>query len=549
MSSPPNLRPELARHLSQRLEAFSDGFRHNLALIGPPGSGKSFQLQQLVAAAPNTLTLISCSLYRESCRSFLTRLLGATLQAGCIAVGQRQAFGVPDRNDSTTDQWLVPAQPLEQMVRTAEPVLPNTAAAIRTIEPLVNRRSYAEAFTRTLDTIPVLAEELRQPTVLILDEFLYLEELGLGHAFHELGKRVMTWPSTLFILSSSATYRARAILRERLQLLFGQFELLTLESLEPSTASEWVHQALVGIRRADMVSPFLLRWLGAYPWYLTLFLKRFKELAALGHRFDEPEHLFLQTAWDLLGSPEGPLHQWCVSRIESLVHARSGARALDTLIHVAGGARTATEIGSRIGRAGLSTALQALVEHDLVQRNGSCWLVTDPVVRCWLSSVLLARRTNAQSDETLVRHRFEQYLRSLWVHWEQLHQLSFSEQVVHLFERFDDETVWLDSKTGRLPKFDSIRTEWTANSAAYIIADGGGRRWCATVQERAVAESDISSFERFCRSQQPKPSRKVVITRTGLDQNARLLAKTSNMWVWQPSDLSLLAGLYGAQHR
>ena len=47
-----NLRPALAAHLGQRLEAFGEGFRHNLAIIGPPGSGKTFQLQELMSHQP-----------------------------------------------------------------------------------------------------------------------------------------------------------------------------------------------------------------------------------------------------------------------------------------------------------------------------------------------------------------------------------------------------------------------------------------------------------------------------------------------------------------
>ncbi len=57
-------------------------------------------------------------------------------------------------------------------------------------------------------------------------------------------------------------------------------------------------------------------------------------------------------------------------------------------------------------------------------------------------------------------------------------------------------------------------------------------------------ENDIAKFETFCRSQTPKPSRKVIITRSALDPNARLLAKTANMWVWASEDLNVLMGLY-----
>ena len=163
-----NLRPTLAHHLRQRLQAFEEGFRHNLALIGPPGSGKTFQLQQLMAHHSKELLVIYCPLYRESSRGFLSRFLTAILQAGLPSSGSSG----------------------ESLLHSAHTYLPKTASAIRSIEWLVTKRLYGEAFTRALDTIPILVEERKHPCVLIFDEFLFLEEFGVSHAFRELGKRV-----------------------------------------------------------------------------------------------------------------------------------------------------------------------------------------------------------------------------------------------------------------------------------------------------------------------------------------------------------------------
>ena len=535
--NPANLRPQLAGHLGARLEAFTEGFRHNLALLGPLGSGKTFQLQQLIATPFRHLLIVSCPLFRESPRSFLRRFLCAIVQA---AEGPGPA--------RPADAPAVPAEfSLELLLQRAEPRLPKTVAAIRNIEPLLSRHLYGEAFIRVLDAIPVLVEERGRPCVLILDEFLFLEELGLVHAFHELGKRVMTWPKTLFILSSSSVQRARTILRERLQLLFGQFELLTLDAVDADQAAGWIRQELRGIRGARALSPFLTQWLGGYPWYLTVFLRRLRELAAIGQRSDVTEALFLHTAWDLLGSAAGTLHQWCASRVDDLSHSRTGARALEALIHVACGIRTMTDLGKHIGRGGLSETLQLLLERDLAQRNGTCWTVPDPILRCWLSTVLLAQRSDAHPSGADVRRRVEENLRMRWADWMRATQLSFPEQVTTLFGKFCDDTVSLDAKTGRLPKFQTIATHVPdpAGETVYVVADGQGKRWCASVQASPIGESVIAAFDAFCRTQNPKPSRKVVVGKSGLEANARLLAKTANMWVWEGEDLNVLLGIYG----
>ena len=80
---------------------------------------------------------------------------------------------------------------------------------------------------------------------------------------------------------------------------------------------------------------------------------------------------------------------------------------------------------------------------------------------------------------------------------------------------------------------------------SYLIADSQGKRWCATVHTGPADENAIARFETFCRAQIPKPSRKVVILASDMEQNARLLAKEANMWVWQPEALNGLMELYG----
>ena len=522
-----NLRPAVERHLRQRMEAFRDGFRHNLALIGPPRSGKTFQLQQVLAQPPEGMFFIYAPLYHESSHALLTRLLQAILGA---------AVGGPAE------------QLLEDRLRMARERSARMAPALAAIEGLLSRRLVGDALTRALDLIPILVEERGQPCVLILDEFLCLESSGVSHVFHELGKRVMTWPTVLFVLCSSSPFLARAILRERLQLLFGQFELLELEALQDPPMVAWLRQELRGLRGAATLSLFLVDWMGTSPWYLTVFLARLKELAVLQRAAEVTPALFLQAAWDVLGNAEGALHQWCVSRTTPLGRNQVTGRCLEVLAQIAGGARTTTELGKRVGRAGLAVALQLLQEHDLAQRNGTCWVIPDPLLRCWLATGLWTQRGDPSLASPEARRRFEQSLEGLWDRWVRARQLSFCEQMADLFARFREETVSLDHKIGRLPAFSAIRTEVREPSAGvYLIAEGPGKHWCCSIVEQPVTEPAIAAFEEFCRDQSPKPSRKVVIAPAGLDANARVLAKAASMWVWEQRELDVLLGLYSQQ--
>ena len=536
MSQVTDLHPSLTTYLRQRLGAFQDGFRHNVAVVGPAGNGKSTLLQQALAGAPSGVTRISCVLQRDSVPGFVKRFATATVRA---------ALDTPEELS-----W-------ETLLQRAAPVAPNTVAAARALERYASGHLQAEAFVHALDLIPILHQELQRPCVLVLDEFLHLEELGLSHAFHELGKRVMTWPYVMFWVSSSSSCRAREILRERLQLLFGQFELVSLGPIETPAATTWMRQLCPGIGQAPDVVNFLLHWLGASPWYLNILLKRMSELARLRpaqgrsdgrHRRVRQitEAIMLDAAWDVLGSSDGVLHQWCAAQVDRIVHHPHGPLAREGLVAIARGARTSQHVAQQYGtRRHLSEALQLLVEQDLVQRKGACWVIPDQLFACWLSGVL-GEQLQGERDPQHARATFHQAMLSTWTQWLAVVGEPLAARVEQLFAQFRNETVSLDHKTGRLPAFYQMNRQPTVRAdETYLVAEGEQRRWCCLIHEGKLDEAEIAAFEQFCRSQLPRPSRKIVVARDGMELNAKLLAKEASMWVWEPEDVNLLFLLYG----
>ena len=521
-----DLRPELSAHLRQRLEALGGGFRHNLALLGPAGSGKSVLLESVLRPCPSGPLTVHCHLQRGSLREFLRRFATAVLEAA-----------------------VQPSRPLpyEVLIEQAGLAAPRTAQAVRQLERYETGHLSAEAFAHTLDLIPTLFHELQRPCVLVIDEFLFLEDLQLAHAFHELGKRVMTWPFALFLLTSSSPYRAKMILRERLHLLFGQFEVLSMPSVDPRAAMTWIRETCPSAIRMPSVAEFLLQWIGPSPWYLSVFLRRIQELARLSRAHRSEETIWLRAAWDLVGNPDGPLYHWCLTRVEQAVHQRAGVAARDVLLAMAHGARTSQAIVEKLGtRRNLSEALQVLVEHDLVERKGTCWIIPDQLLATWLLGVLGPRERYGSLDHTAAQRAFEQALTEEWAAWRTIMNRSLSQRLETLLNQFRNETVSLDSKTGRLPAFAALRTQRLDHAdVTYLVADGEGRRWCCAVAESRPDENAITAFQAFCAAQQPKPVRKVVVTRLPMDLNAKLLAKACNMWVWESEDLNLLFLLYG----
>jgi hypothetical protein len=221
--------------------------------------------------------------------------------------------------------------------------------------------------------------------------------------------------------------------------------------------------------------------------------------------------------------------------------------ARDALLAIAYGARTSQAIADKLGtRRNLSEALQVLVEHDLVERKGTCWIIPDRLLAIWLTGALGPRERHSALDRATAQRAFEHVLSDEWTAWRGVVNRSLSERMEGVLNQFHNETVSLDSKTGRLPAFATLHSQRLDRSdVTYLVADGENRRWCCAVYESQPDESTITTFEQFCSAQQPRPVRKVVVTQHAMDLNARLLAKTCNMWVWGPEDVNLLFLLYG----
>ena len=251
--------PEIVALLHKRLSDLKDGFRQNVALLGAPGSGKSSALLTAIAqsrALP--LLIVYCEARREPWELWARRFLWATLHG---LAGFR-----PEQIDATHEATLL---------RKAYAIAPRTAQSIAELLPQIRVTPHERVFRQILD-LPYLAiEETKRPGVIVLDEFHQLERLGVYRPFHELGKRIMLERSMLYLFASSQPVIARRILRERLNLLFGGFELVELDGMSAAAGEALIRDRLSHRRLPEWAAGFLVRFTNGHPWSLATLLDAF----------------------------------------------------------------------------------------------------------------------------------------------------------------------------------------------------------------------------------------------------------------------------------
>ncbi len=252
------VREDIACLIEKRIEALERGYRQNMALVGLLGSGK-------------------------------TRLLSAIFQSLCAKTRFIPVYVNGDGIDfeHLADRWigaLLTGLFLSQGITTlpqfhslllaADPIVPRTTEKIRAFKKMMRREKSAVLIKELFSLSEVLSQETGKKMVLMLDEFDRLEKLLPVEPFSALGKEIMVQKNTLYLVASSSPVRAQEIFREKLSMLFGNFEVIRLGPLGFTETIQFLEAHLPERRLTQAQQQFLIRLPNGFPNYLELIADR-----------------------------------------------------------------------------------------------------------------------------------------------------------------------------------------------------------------------------------------------------------------------------------
>ncbi len=519
--------------LQKRVQALADGYRQNLALLGPPLVGKTSIICRALAAVPSHAVLpLYIEVRRESFPEFAQRFLAA---------GIAQALGT------------APSQPshdtLELLLRDAAGRLPHTTEEAQRLRTWVEKGRHTEAFGGLFDWLQTMSQETGRPVLVVLDEFHGLVEFEIRHALAELGKRMMVEKRVMYLMASSQPAVARQMLQEQLHLLFGHFEIIDVAPFDPATSQAFLRERLAGLAVPASIAAFLASWTGGQPFYLDYFCRSLAQTArAEGLSAITPETLYT-VALQLLGDSHGAFHRRWQEPLETLGGTQH-TTALATLVALAHSRLTVRELSHRCQRSPQETNRIAnrLADLHLVTRRGNCLAIDDPLFRFWLLAVHEPLRWSPAPNCGVLARRFVLDVEAAFLRHQREQERPPVDRLIELFHCFQDDRVQIDQKLRQLPRFIDVHQNGTHVPGAHIYARTRQHQWvCCVTTDRPATEGDIAAFHQVCQALAPKPQRKIFVALEGLDPNATLLAKEARMWTWDRQTVNALLGLYGKQ--
>ncbi len=508
--------------LEKRISGLKHGYRQNLAIIGDELVGKTSIIFKLLNKFwDNRILIIYLETRPETRDSFVKRFIGILLY------NFLSNSGIPLQED------------MDFLIKKSEKFIPHTVEKIKSILGSLSGRKKNNLFTELMLLCDGINQETGKYCVVVLDEFHNLENLGFANFYREWSKLLVTQKNTVFIIISSLKFKTKTILSKNLSLLFGNFEIISVEPFDIKTSDQYLQERLSALNLDTGLKNFIVHFTGGFPLYLEIIsdaiLKSnrinladilenllFDSLGILNQRFSNYIKRFL----------DSPYSQDYISIFYLISRGHNKLKDVAHILH-----KTKKEVSLRINH---------LLEIDSITRSGDFLKINDRVFGFWIRFVyqekLHSLTFDAKNQKAIFRDNIEGMIQEFLLDARK----PIIERVTELLRLFEDETIQIEKKRLRLSHFREIKPlEFNRRSLKDgLIGRSSDSLWIMAFQPEVLTEEDITEFARECKKYRHKLQKKIMVTFREIDANARLRALEEKILTWDLNNLNQILDLF-----
>jgi len=545
--------------LQKRVSSLKDGYRQNIAIIGEENVGKTSIVYKFLDRFydPRIITVF-LEVRPGSFQDFAKRFIGALLYNFLLNSG------------------LELREDLDFLVARSASYIPNTALKINSILGDLARRKKINIITELFNLPELIYQETGKFTVLFLDEFHNLENIGIKNLYREWSKLLILQKNTLYVITSSMMFKTRVILSKQLSLLFGNFEVINVEPFDMHTSGHYLDHRLPGIKMEPGLKDFIINFTGGYPLYLELISDALTNRPAghglasdsqshrpaghglasdsqshrpAGHGLAENTCINLADIFeDLLFNTSGILNQRFSNYIKRFLDSPASNDYISILYLVASGRNRIKDIAHILRKQAkeLSSKINYLLELDAIARSGDFLKVNDRLFAYWMRFVYQEKMHSLSYDARNQKEKFRDSIEGLIQDFLKQSQKPLSNRVFELLQLFEDDLMQVERKKIRLNHFREVKPlEFSHRSLKDgLLGRSSDSLWIMAIKPEALTEQDIAEFSKECKKYHHKSQRKIIVTLREVDPNTRLRALEEKVWTWDLNSLNQILDLF-----
>ncbi len=526
-------RREVLDLLTKRVLGLKEGYRQNLALLGSRYVGKTSLVERfIVNFEDRDVVVLYLNLESHDFAHFVLQFSKGILY-----------HFLKNKGQSVHDD-------LNLLIETSRPLIPLTTAEVEAIQELLKEGKTNEVYSRLLNLPEIFYQETKKFLVFIIDEFQNLENFPVSDVFVELGKRIMTQKSSLYITTSSNEAQARNILSEKLSLLFGNFEIIEILPFDLSSSQGLIDHNLEGIKIGLYLKNFLANFTGGYPLYINMLSQEMISLTAIHRQQEIYAPILTQAIENLVFNPWGVISHHFELIISDLRKGKSTNNLCSMLVALAEGkhrmADAAQYLGIKLSLA--NQRINILLDADLVEKNGNYYHIKDKLFKYWIKYVYQRRMKTIDLEPGRSRKLFKEEINKAVNEFQMIARKDVSSRMMDLLHKFDEEAFELDGRKYKLSSFKDISAMklrlTTGNSLDALLADSPEGQWLVVLKKDPVLEHDLTCLAQEIKKLTVKPGRCVLVCLNGLDESAKVRALQDKWWIWSEQQINTLMHLY-----
>lgn len=508
--------------LNKRITDLKDGYRQNIAIVGDELVGKTSTIFKFLDNFyDNRTIIIYLEIRPEPISSFAKRFIGVLLYNFLVNSGE-------------------PLQEnIDFLVYKSEKYIPKTIEKIKNILAALERRKKNNIFIELLSLFEIINQETNKFCVAIFDEFHNLENMGIKNLYPEWSKLLIVQKNTMYIIVSSMKLKTKMILSKNLSLLFGNFQIITVDPFDIKTSEDYLNYRLSNTDLNVGLKNFVIHFTGGNPFYLELISK---ELLNRG----TPD--LTNILESLLFTPAGILNQKFSNYLKRFMDIPYSQDYIAILYLISDGHNKPKDIAHILHKPKKELLLRInhLLELDTISRSGDFLKVNDRVFGFWLRFVYQEKMQsltfNAKSQNIIFRDKIDSMIQEFL---RNAHK-TLIERTVELLNLFEGDVAQVERKRLRLTHFREIKTMEFNNRRLRegVIGRSHDNLWIIAFKQGLLTEEDIADFSKECKKYRHKLQRKIIVALSDIDTNTRLRALEEKVWTWDLNNLNQILDLF-----
>lgn len=508
--------------LEKRINGLRQGYRQNLAIIGDELVGKtSIIFKFLDKFSDNRIIILYLQIMPESQNSFARRFIAILLYNFLINSG------------------IALQEDLDFLIKKSQRYIPHTVEKIKSILASPSGRRKKNIFIELLGLSDAIHQETGKSCVVILDEFHNFENMGIKNLYREWSKLLIMQKNTMYIIVSSLKFKTKLILSKNLSLLFGNFELVSVEPFDIKTSEEYIRYKLSEFNLDAGLKNFIVHFTGGFPLYLGVITDAILK---------SNQANLSETLENLLFDNSGILHQRFSNYIKRFLDSPHSQEYISILYLIASGHNKLKDIAHILRKAKKAIVLRInhLLEIDTITRSGDFLKINDRVFGFWLRFVyqekLQSLTFDAKNQKALFRNSIEGMIQEFLFD----ERKTIVERTTEVLRLFEDETMQIEKKRLKLNHFREIKPlEFNyRNLKDGLIGRSSDSLWIMAFKPDQLNEEDIAEFAKECKKYRHKLQRKIMVTFRDVETNARLRAMEEKILTWDLNNLNQIFDLF-----